>query len=247
MNQKKRKFLPEVNSSIWEDSVSRVPSVIRACSGIKIQSRRIKSFLFSTDVATITYSDADAILAVYPQSPHPSVIEAISLVASQPVFAGVSGGSTAGARSAIMAQFAEARGVMGVIVNSPTDVETIKLINKWVDCPIIATVVSFYDNIDEKLEAGADILNVANGSHTPELVIWLRDRYPKLPIIATGGPNDETIQDVIEAGANAVSWKPPTTAELFAVKMKTYRQDRRKDYMDSHDGMTMNEYEKNKP
>lgn len=243
MTKVKRKFLPEVNSSIRGDSISKVPAVIRQASGINIQSRRIKSFLFSTDVATIAYSDADAILAVYPQSPHPSIIEAVSLVASQPVFAGVSGGTTAGMRSAIMAQFAEARGVMGVVVNSPTDVETINLINSWVDCPIIATVVSFYDAVDEKLQAGADILNVANGPNTPELVAWLRDKYPKLPIIATGGPNDDTIQNVIDAGANAVSWKPPTTAELFSEKMKLYRQDRRKDYMDSHDGMTLNEFE----
>ncbi len=243
---KKKKFIPEVSTNFRGSSLLKVPSVIRECSGILIHSRRIKSFLFSTDVATIAYTDADAILAVYPQSPHPAIIEAITDVASQPVFAGVGGGLTGGKRSAIISQFAEAKGVMGVVVNSPTTVETIKLLEESIDCPIIATVVSFYDDIDGKLEAGVDILNVANGQDTPELVAWLRKKYPDLAIIATGGPSDETILNAIEAGANAISWKPPTNAEIFAKKMDVYRHSRRADFMEKHDGQTIKEYEDNK-
>lgn len=46
------------------------PEVIRTASGIIINGRRYKSFLFSSDVATIMYNDADAVLAVYPYSVH---------------------------------------------------------------------------------------------------------------------------------------------------------------------------------
>ena len=97
-----------------------------------------------------------------------------------------------------------------------------------------------------KIKAGADILNVAFGPKTPELVGYLREKYPEFPIIATGGPNDETILEAIKAGANAISWKPPTNAELFAQKMKQYRTDSRQDFLDTHDGMTLYEYEAQK-
>lgn len=243
MGKKPRKYLPEVNSSFREKSLVITPPVIREASGIKVHNRRIKSFLFSTDVATIAYADADAILAVYPQSPHPSIIEAITNVSSQPVFAGVGGGVTSGMRSAFVAHFAEAKGVLGIVVNSPTPIETISLLDESVDCPIIITVSSFYEDVEGKIEAGGDILNVANGQKTPELVRYLRAKYPEFPIIATGGPNDETILEAIHAGANAISWKPPTNAELFAEKMTVYRKISRKDYMDSHEGMTLYEFE----
>ncbi|NLJ71156.1 MAG: hydrolase [Clostridiaceae bacterium] len=243
MSERNRKYIPEVRSSLRDDSIIVTPSVIRNSSGIKIYNRRIKSFIFSTDVATITYSDADAILAVYPQTPHPAIIEAITAVASQPVFAGVGGGTTGGKRSAYVAEFAEARGAMGIVVNSPTTVATIRLLEGSVDCPIIATIVSHYDDIESKLKAGADILNVADGKNTPNLVQWIRKRYPEVPIIATGGPTDETIQESIDAGANAISWTPPTNAELFKNKMIKYRIEKRQTFMDNHDGMTMNEYE----
>ena len=243
MLRENRKFVPEDTSSLREDSLIITPGIIRNSSGIRIHNRRVKSFIFTTDVATITYSDADAILAVYPQTPHPAIIEAITVVSSQPVFAGVGGGSTGGMRSGNVAQFAEARGAMGVVVNSPTTVATIRLLDDLVDCPIVGTIVSHYDDIDNKLNAGVDILNVADGKDTAKLVKWIRARYPEVPIIATGGPTDESIQEVIDAGANAISWTPPTNAELFRAKMVKYRVEKRQTFMETHDGMTMNEYE----
>ncbi|MET0752467.1 MAG: hydrolase, partial [Pyrinomonadaceae bacterium] len=45
------------------------------------------------------------------------------------------------------------------------------------------------------------------------------------PLIATGGKKDETILQVIEAGANAVSFTPPTTGELFKPIMEKYRSE----------------------
>ena len=43
-----------------------VPECINECSGIRIFGRTIKSFVFSTDVATIASVNADAVIAVYP-------------------------------------------------------------------------------------------------------------------------------------------------------------------------------------
>ena len=240
---KGEKFVPEVRSKLRAVNKQSVPKVIRNASGINIYGRRIKSLIFTTDIATICYTDADAILAVYPHTPHPAIIEAITQVAAQPVFAGVGGGITSGMRSANIAQFAEARGAIGIVVNSPTTIENIKMIENIVDTPIVATIASQYDDIQGKLDAGVDIVNVSAGKDTAALVKWIRERYPEVPIIATGGKTDEMIQATIDAGANAISWTPPSNADLLKDLMTSYRPEKRQDFMDAHDGMTMKQYE----
>ena len=62
-NRKYNKERPDYRSQFRAELV-HVPDSIRRSSGIIINSRRYKSFLFTSDVATIMYSDADAILAV---------------------------------------------------------------------------------------------------------------------------------------------------------------------------------------
>jgi hypothetical protein len=51
----------------------------------------------------------------------------------------------------------------------------------------------------------------------------IRKRYPEAAIIATGGPTEQSITDTINAGANAVTWTPPTSAEIFKEMMARYR------------------------
>ena len=55
------------------------------------------------------------------------------------------------------------------------------------------------------------------------MVASIRSRYPDVPIIATGGPTPEDILKTVEAGANAISYTPPTTKELFSTMMEDYR------------------------
>jgi len=52
----------------------------------------------------------------------------------------------------------------------------------------------------------------------------IREKFPKVPIIATGGPTPQSILATIEAGANCISYTPPSTAEIFADIMKSYRE-----------------------
>ena len=78
-------------------------------------------------------------------------------------------------------------------------------------------------DIEERLRAGADILNVSAAARTPEIVAHIRALYPKIPIIATGGPTDESILKTIHAGANSITYTPPTNGELFAISMNKYR------------------------
>lgn len=215
--------IPSVMSDLRQDIV-QMPEVIKECSGIRIYGRRIRSILFTTDVSIIANHNADAILAVYPFTPIPAIIKSIMIVASVPVLAGVGGGLTTGVRSANMSLLSESEGAYAVVVNGPTTVETIEEINKVIDIPIIYTVVSDKSDIKSRIEAGVDILNVSCGVETPKVVEKIRKEYPDFPIMATGGPTEESIRQVIAAGANAITYTAPSNGELFKGKMEKYRK-----------------------
>lgn len=214
--------IPNVMSNLRQEIV-RVPEIIKSCSGIRIYGRRIRSILFSTDVSIIANHDADAVLAVYPFTPHPAILKSIMMVASVPVFSGVGGGLTNGTRSANMSLLAESEGAYAVVLNGPTNVETIEKVNQMIDIPIIYTVLSDQIDLTSRIEAGVDILNISCGADTARVVKKIRQLYPDFPIIATGGPSEESILSVIQAGANAVTYTAPTSSKLFKEKMKTYR------------------------
>ncbi len=187
--------------------------------------RRIKSLIFSTDIAIIRNCNADAVLAVYPFTPQQIIADAIVSTSSLPVFCGVGGGTTTGARVVMLAKDAEALGAMAVVVNAPTSNAVIEQIARVVDIPIVVTILDENTDIDARLEAGTSILNVSAAARTPEVVHIIRERYPDVPIIATGGPSRETIRKTVEAGANAISFTPPTAEELFHGLMTRYRNE----------------------
>ena len=192
-----------------------VPECIEECSGIRIFGRTIKSFVFSTDVATIASCNADAVIAVYPFTPQPRIA---------PVFCGVGGGFTSGARSVAQAMEAEHCGAYGVVLNAPVSADIMRDIRTHIDIPVVATIVSATQDTEARIAAGADILNVSAAAETPQLVAALRARHPEIPIIATGGPRDETIRKTIAAGANAITYTPPDNGVLLADIMTAHRE-----------------------
>lgn len=202
-----------------------VPNAIYECRGIKIFGRRIKSIVFSTDVSIIRNCNADAVIAVYPFTPQPVITQAVMMVADCPVFVGVGGGLTKGERVINLARHAEYQGATGVVLNAPTSNDTIREVAKVVDLPIVITIVK-EDDIQGRLDAGAQILNVSAASKTPELVAKIREKFPDVPIMATGGPTEESIKATIEAGADAITWTPPSNGEVFRDIMDAYRNDK---------------------
>jgi len=216
------KFMPKITTDLRKDIV-KVPKVIREASGIQIFGKQIRSIIFTTDIAIIRNTNADAVIAVYPFTPHPAITKAIIEAADIPVFSGVGGGLTQGFRSSYMSMFAEAQGSIGVVLNGPTPLKTVEQVCKVVDIPVISTVTSKYTEIDAKLEAGVKVINISAGKDTAETVAFFRKKYPKLPIIATGGPTEESILETIKAGANAITYTPPSNGELFSKKMDHYR------------------------
>ena len=215
-------YIPEIEGNLRKHML-KVPEVINQAGGIIVLGKKIRSLVFSTDVAIIKNINANAVIAVYPFTPQPIISQAIIEASDVPVFCGIGGGTTTGKRVINIAMFAEFQGAMGVVVNSPTTNEAIKELKDTIDIPIVVTVGNDKTNIEARLEAGVSILNVSGADKTPDIVRKIRQNYPEVPIIATGGMSDETILRTIDAGANAITYTPPSTGEVFKDMMKKYR------------------------
>lgn len=79
---------------------------------------------------------------------------------------------------------------------------------------IVVTVTSEEEDIISRLEVGVDILNVS-GQVWPQQFLKIRETNESVSIIATCGEDDASILRTIEAGANAITFTPPSTAQIF--------------------------------
>ena len=216
--------IPSFGSRLRKNIVA-VPEIIQNCSGINVFGQVLKSFIFSTDVAVIRNTNANAIIAVYPFTPQPIISNALILAADKPIFCGVGGGLTTGVRSLELAIHAEFQGAMGVVLNKPTPNALISDLKAKIDIPVVITIVSEKDDIKGRIKAGVDIFNVSGANKTADIIKRIKDINPDVAILATGGKSDETILEAIAAGANAISFTPPTTGELFKEIMNRYREE----------------------
>ena len=223
MEQYPKKLPPQVDSRL-RHSILEMPIEIRKASGIVIYGRRIKSLVFTTDLAIIKNCDADAVFAVYPFTPQQAISDAIIKASYIPVFCGVGGGTTHGVRTLNLARDVESQGAMGVVLNSPISDLNLLAVSRVVDIPVIITVTKENTNIQSRIDSGASILNVACSTDTPRVVAKIREQFPNVPIIASGGKTGESISATIAAGANAITYTPPSPAVLFKEMMEKYRE-----------------------
>lgn len=221
-NKNLNKKAPQIKGTLRSHMIE-LPVVIREASGIVIFGKRLKSFVFTTDVAVIRNTNADAVIAVYPFTPQPIITEALLMAADVPIFCGVGGGITTGQRVTNLALDAEFKGAMGIVVNSPIPNEVVTQIRETIDIPIIVTIVSEFEDIEARINAGATILNVSGAKRTAYIIRKIRENHPDFPIIATGGPTDESIMETIQAGANAITFTPPIVADILNEIMIKYR------------------------
>ena len=217
------KTLPKPIDGTLRKFSLRVPEVIRECSGIVVFGKRIKSLVFSTDVAIIRNVNADAVIAVYPFTPQPIITQAILSASDIPVLVGVGGGLTSSTRVLNLSTNAEMQGALGVVLNAPISNDIVKSVSESIDIPTVVTVVRDDEDIKARIEAGASILNVSAASRTPEIIRKIRKDFKDIPIIATGGPTEDSIRKTIDAGANAITWTPPSNGDIFRSVMDAYR------------------------
>lgn len=202
----------------------RAPKAAAKCPGIELIGHTIRKLVFSTDLYIIRNSNADAVLAAAPFTCQPAITQALLQVSGRPVLVGVTGATTSGARSVILAMEAESQGATAVMANMTASPELIGDMAQVVDIPVVATVGAYDETVDRKVIAGARVVNVAAGRNTAKVVAEIREAYPQLPIIATAGPTEETAEAAIAAGADALSWTPPSCAELERETMRRNRE-----------------------
>ena len=217
-----KKSSPQVEGQLRH--ILRIPQAVYKATGIVVNGRRIKSFVFTTDLAIIRNCDADAVFAVYPFTPQQAISDAIIKASYIPVFCGVGGGTTRGMRTVSLAKDVESQGAMGVVLHAPITNLNLRAVAMAVDIPVIITVTKEDTDIAARLANGASILNVACALQTPRVVAKIRADFPDVPIIATGGRTEESIAETIAAGANAITYTPPSPAELFKAMMEKYRE-----------------------
>lgn len=226
MNSEKnneKKNIPYIKTTL-RAHIIEVPEVIRKASGMVILGKRIKSLIFTTDVALIKNTNADAVMSVYPFTPQPIITQSLVNASDVPVFCGVGGGTTTGKRVINLALDAEFKGAIAVVLNSPTKNELIEGVRETIDIPIVVTIVSEFEDFEARIKAGTTIFNVSGAKDTAKIVRKIRSLYPEFPIIATGGPTDESIMETIEAGANAISYTPPSNTQIMKTLMDKYRE-----------------------
>lgn len=203
---------------------ARVPEIIaQRCGGITVKGHTLKSFAYTTDAVIIRNTNANAILAVYPFTGEPVITQALLTVAQMPLFVGVGGGTTTGPRMAELAMVAEMQGAAGVVINAPAPAETIETTMSMIDIPVIATVTEDDEVTECKIIAGAAIINVAAGARTAQVVSSIREHHPEIPILASGGGSEERILATIDAGADAITWTPPSAQQMQSQMMAKYR------------------------
>jgi len=202
-----------------------IPDIVKNCSGINVAGQLLKTFVFSTDVAIIRNNDAEGIISVYPFAPQALITQALILAAYKPIFVGIGGGTDKCERTVKLAEEAESNGAMGVVINTNSSNELIKKLKATISIPVILTVVSVKDDIKGRIESGINIFNVSGAEKTSDIIKKIRNIDRHISIIATGGNSEKTIKMAIEAGANAISFTPPTTGELFRDIMTKYRSD----------------------
>ena len=101
-----KKTSPRIEGQL-RHNILKLPQSVYNATGIVVNGRRIKSFVFTTDLAIIRNCDADAVFAVYPFTPQQAISDAIIKASYIPVFCGVGGGTTSGMRTVGLAKDVE--------------------------------------------------------------------------------------------------------------------------------------------
>ena len=83
-----KKISPRIEGQL-RHSILKLPRSVYQATGIVVNGRRIKSFVFTTDLVIIRNCDADAVFAVYPFTPQQAISDAIIKASYIPVFCGV--------------------------------------------------------------------------------------------------------------------------------------------------------------
>ena len=200
-----------------------VPDEMDECSGFTLFGRRIKSMLYTTDVAVIRNSNADAIFAVYPFTAQPAITQALLTVAECPVFVGVGGGTTAGKRAVQLAAVWRCRAprascqLTRIARDGRADRQHGRHPRHRHGGPLRRRGARQGQGRRQDFERRRRQGHPRRAAPAPRALPQHAAHRIGRPLLALH-PRDA------EAGANAVIWTPPSAQQLQADMMKRYRE-----------------------
>ncbi|MEX0845232.1 MAG: hypothetical protein WD022_08110 [Balneolaceae bacterium] len=200
-----------------------IPANIEKAPGIKLGDKLIKSVLLSTDLSYIQNLNSDAVMIINPFDKSNKLDKVVIEFTPKPVICDVGGGFLREEATIKSAVGAFKVGAAGVVITKPTAPEIIRRIRNEINGLLIYTVMFDAEPFDELADAGADIFNISTGVGTPETVQSVKELLPDIPIMANGGPQDATILETIEMGADAIVFNPPTATEILRSIFDGYR------------------------
>lgn len=200
-----------------------IPTNIEKASGIKLGDKLIKSVLLSTDLSYIQNLNSDAVMIINPFDKSNKLDKVVIEFTPKPVICDVGGGFLREEATIKSAVGAFEVGAAGVVITKPTAPDIIRRIRNEINGLLIYTVMFDAEPFDELANAGADIFNISTGVGTPETVQSVKELLPDIPIMANGGPQDATILETIEMGADAIVFNPPTATEILRSIFDGYR------------------------
>ncbi|MDM1408291.1 hypothetical protein [Myroides sp. DF42-4-2] len=198
--------------------------ITKRCKGLELHGKKIKTILYSTDLALIENNDADALLAVYPFTPSLHIIKTLIAFSNKPVICGIGGGMTQGDFAIEIALEAQKCGAAAVIVNQPFKNEDIAILKQHLTIPIISSISTLNFDFEARIQAGVSCFNITGGGNTIQIVEYLQQHYPDFPVISTGGKTYDSLQNIVNKKVSAVILTPPSNAELFRSIMDNYRK-----------------------
>lgn len=112
------------------------------------------------------------------------------------------------------------------MLNAPTANAVVQHVAETIDIPVVVTVARADTDFEARLQAGANIFNVSAAAETPRHRAQHPRAVSRRAHHCDRRPTDESILETIQAGANAITWTPPSNGEIFRDIMAAYRDNK---------------------
>ncbi|MHC5354344.1 hypothetical protein ACYSNX_09205 [Myroides sp. LJL115] len=121
-----------------------------------------------------------------------------------------------------MAVEAEQLGVSTVIVNQPFKNLDILKIKQRISIPIISSVSSLNFTFKERFESEVSFFNIMGRKNTIHIIDYLRENFPDIPFVWTGGKTMSNLSEVLDKKVYRVVLTSPPNGDLFKKSKAKY-------------------------
>lgn len=188
-----------------------LPATPHLCSlpqGIELNGRLIRSILVTSNLYEMIKTDADAIWTdfhIFPGKPH--ILKILSSVKKPVIVRIANRWSTTATLTETLKVLAD-NGTAGLYVDTNCPTPKLLTICTNSSIPVLAGSSPELSVIAPKFDAGISAVCVAGKTISLGQINSIREKYPRLPVIACCHRSVQVINHSIHSGAGAVAFKP---------------------------------------